>query len=63
MTVETVLLERRIRRLERRIETLYGDAYNAYWNIGDLACLAIENKIKSAERELVRLEAGLHGRC
>jgi hypothetical protein len=56
MFKDDVLLDRKIRRLEKRIESLYGEAYHAYWNIGNAACVRAEDKIKPLERELVALE-------
>jgi hypothetical protein len=52
----SILARRKIGRIEKQISDLRDEAYDAYWNIGDLACQAIERQIKPLERELVALE-------
>jgi len=47
------LKERKVRRLEKQLVELYEAAYNAYWNIGELACQAIEREMAGIEAELV----------
>lgn len=48
----TILIDRKIGRLEKAISILYEDAYHAYWNGPAYLVRPIEAKIKALERQL-----------
>lgn len=53
----TVLIDRKIGRLEKAIGILYEDAYRAYWSGPAYLVQPIEEKIKSLELQLQLLES------